>query len=673
MKRDLLAWGDRIASQTIQSLQRASIHSPFDLLLHLPTGFRDRTHIYSRGSTKELSTVDVQMLSASEVGQGRRHLFCKARRLEDGSPVTIRFFNYNSSMVRWVKGMKEVTIIGEPSRGQELEFVHPRITQRGKEGGKAVVAQYPAVTDVPAGTVRKLMLSVLEDCDFSDTIPEQALRRNGLPTLREALLACHRPAPGEAEKLLAGSHPATMHLKFSEWLAYQLLVRRTYKANKSLQAPVLEEKGIVDRISGNLPFKLTPGQRTVLNAVRKDMASPTPMRRLLHGDVGSGKTIVAGLACAIAADNRMLAVFMAPTELLAEQHYSTLLPILGAADIGCELLTGSVKQSKRRNVLGTIHAVERTVLFGTHALFQEKVELPELGLAVIDEQHRFGVKQRKALVRKGKAPHQLMLSATPIPRTLSLGLFSDLDVSVLDDKPPGRMPVSTQIYRSEKRQKILELIDRKLEGQIYWICPLIRDSEKQDLLSAETLHAIVREQFPGLNAGLIHGQMPAAEKAEILARFKAGEIRMIVATTVVEVGIDAPEADVMVIEHSERMGLSQMHQLRGRVGRGGRPGHCLLLYSGKLSEEAAQRLKVVRETSDGFKVAHADLKMRGFGEWLGLSQSGMKLRFIDPLIDQDLVKAARSTAEAMVADEDPKVETHLKRWLGAGGRKARPG
>ncbi len=657
------SWKDIAPASLAEKLVKAGFATPFDLLLHLPSGYRSRSAVHLKSGRKDLLSVEATMRGVAAVGRGRKHLQCTAETA-DGTLVKIRFFNYNRNMQAWLEGLDEIVVSGEPQRsGKTLEFHHPRIARKGKAADEGYICQYPKVAGLADTQLRQIVGKALEKTDLSETIPEHILQSMGLPTLRESLFAYHQPGRNDPERLIDKSHPAMHMIKFSEWLSYQLMMRRSYHTTKTLDAPTVRNSNIDRNIIDQLPFSLTESQTKAWKAIRKDLCGTTPMRRLLHGDVGSGKTVVAGLACAMAADSGLLAAFMAPTELLAEQHYATLQPILAQADVLCELLTGSSKASQRKKVASTLVTEERRIIFGTHALFQKGVDLPNLGLVVIDEQHRFGVKQRNALARKGGTPHQLMLSATPIPRTLSMGLFSDLDISVIDEKPPGRMPVRTQVYRADKRKQILKQIDCKLDGQVYWVCPLIEDSEKQDLLSAATLYEMVRGQFPGITAGMIHGKMPARDKTEVLASFKSGKIRMVVATTVVEVGIDAPEADVMVIEHAERMGLSQMHQLRGRVGRGNRPGYCLLLHSGTLTPDARKRIKVIRDSTDGFEIAHEDLKIRGLGEWLGASQSGMKMRFIDPLVDHSLVKQARAVAEAMVSTGGSGVEMHLRRWL----------
>jgi len=667
VKADLSDWSAIAPPETVKKLKKAGIERPLDLLLFFPASYRGASAVYSKGGKKELTSVDARMESVTLAGTSRQHILCKAKSAEDGSPIEIRYFNYNTGMQARLARMREVTITGDPAAREGLtEFVHPRVVPKGSSYGGSPAPQYPAVRGVKAAEIRKMIAGALESYDLQDTVPGEVLDKLKLPTFREALTEHHRPKDDSVEQILDGSHRSLLHLKFSEWLAYLLLLGCSYKANRSLVAPPIRRTGIVERVTARLPFSLTGAQGKALEEILGDLEKERPMRRLLHGDVGSGKTIIAGLACAVAADSGHLAAFMAPTELLAEQHRSTLAPILEPCGIGCELITGSVAAGKRRKALDAIGDGERQVIFGTHALFQEKVELPPLGIAVVDEQQRFGVRQRDALAKKGKHPHQLMLSATPIPRTLSLAIFSDLDVSTLDEKPPGRAPVSTQIYRSSKRKDILDLIERKMEGQVYWVCPLVKDSEKQDLLSAETLYAQVQEEHPGIPSGLIHGRMSAAEKAAVLASFKAGEIRLAVATTVVEVGIDAPEADVMVIEHAERMGLSQMHQLRGRVGRGGRPGYCLLLYSKDLSADALRRIQILRESADGFKIALEDLKIRGFGELVGgdYRQSGMRMRFIDPLVDNEVAEKAKKVADIMIGSDDDRIDAHIMRWLG---------
>jgi ATP-dependent DNA helicase RecG len=430
---------------------------------------------------------------------------------------------------------------------------------------------------------------------------------------------------------------------------------------------------LVSALLARLPFQLTSAQNKVLAQVRGDLQQSHPMQRLLQGDVGSGKTVVAALAALQCIENGYQAAVMAPTEILAEQHYRKFAEWLEPLGLKVAWLSGGLKKSIKKQSLSDITQGEAVIAVGTHALFEEEVVFKNLGLAIIDEQHRFGVHQRLALrmkgskPNKGAQPHQLMMSATPIPRTLAMSYYADLDVSVIDELPPGRTPVVTKLVAEERRDEVIQRVrDGCVAGrQAYWVCPLIEESETLQLQTALDTHAHLQQTFPELRVGLVHGRMKSAEKQQVMAAFKAGEVQLLVATTVIEVGVDVPNASLMVIEHAERMGLSQLHQLRGRVGRGATESACVLLYQGPLSPMAKERLKVIYENTDGFEIARQDLQLRGPGELLGARQSGVPmLRFADLALDLDLLDAAREAAELLLRDEPEVAKAHLARWLG---------
>ncbi|MEQ1518737.1 MAG: ATP-dependent DNA helicase RecG, partial [Usitatibacteraceae bacterium] len=511
---------------------------------------------------------------------------------------------------------------------------------------------------------------------LDDALPSAVREKVALADFAPSMLTLHRPPPDASLASLAErTHPAWRRIKFDELLAQQLAMKKARAARDAKTAPKLLTKNkLTDAFKNSLPFELTGAQLRAWREIATDLAAPHPMQRLLQGDVGSGKTVVAALAAAQAIDNGYQAVLMAPTEILAEQHYRKLSALLSPLGVTVTWLMGSMKAAEKRAALADIASGKTQFAIGTHALFQQSVTFAKLGLAIIDEQHRFGVGQRLALREKGKngddsaEPHQLMMSATPIPRTLSMSYFADLDVSVIDELPPGRSPIVTKLVSDARRGEIIERVKTACEegAQVYWVCPLIEESETLQLKTAtETLEALTLA-LPGIKVGLVHGRMKSAEKQEVMARFLANDIQLLVATTVIEVGVDVPNATLMVIEHAERMGLAQMHQLRGRVGRGAGQSTCVLLYQRPLGETARARLKVIFESTDGFEIAREDLRIRGPGEHLGARQSGAPLlRFADIERDVDLLEAARDAAAWMLKHAPQNAEKHLARWLGS--------
>ncbi|HWT70836.1 MAG TPA: ATP-dependent DNA helicase RecG, partial [Oxalicibacterium sp.] len=464
-------------------------------------------------------------------------------------------------------------------------------------------------------------------------------------------------------------------MKFDELLAQQLSMKRAQEARRAKGAAVLAKVGTLSKaFLQQLPFKLTKAQQRVLQEIRHDLTQPFPMQRLLQGDVGSGKTVVAALAAAQAIDSGYQAVLMAPTEILADQHFRKIAGWMAPLGVKVVWLTGSLKKKEKAEAKAVIESGEAQLIIGTHAVIQDDVQIPKLGLAIVDEQHRFGVGQRLTLRNKGvgddskTVPHQLMMSATPIPRTLAMTYYADLEVSVIDELPPGRTPIVTRVIDQNRRDEVVERVHAAaLEGrQVYWVCPLIEESEALQLQTATDTHAALSAALPDLRVGLVHGRMKPAEKQEVMDAFTRGEVHVLVATTVIEVGVDVPNASLMVIEHAERFGLSQLHQLRGRVGRGSAASVCLLLYQSPLGPVAKERLRIMRESTDGFEIARRDLELRGPGEFLGARQSGQAmLRFADLETDQWLVERARDAAQTLLRDDPATVEAHLARWLGA--------
>ncbi|HWA13861.1 MAG TPA: ATP-dependent DNA helicase RecG, partial [Burkholderiales bacterium] len=557
-------------------------------------------------------------------------------------------------------------------------MVHPRFKVLRGEAPlpQALTPVYPTTAGLGQETLRKLAARALAHANLDDTLPEPARRKLGLPAFGEAVRILHHPAPdADAQGLVEHTHPAWKRIKFDELLAQQLSMRLHYEQrNRARAHPLLQHSNLSRALLASLPFQLTRAQARVVAEISTDLARPHPMQRLLQGDVGSGKTIVAALAALQAIESGYQAAVMAPTEILAEQHYRKLGAWLRPLGIEVAWLSGSQKKKEREKALQAVASGEAALAIGTHALFQDEVSFHKLGLAVVDEQHRFGVHQRLALRLKGSRagreirPHQLMMSATPIPRTLAMSYYADLDVSVIDELPPGRTPVVTKLVSDTRRDEVLERIREACRAgrQAYWVCPLIEESESLQLQTAIDTFEAMRADFPDLGVGLVHGRLSNQEKADVMLAFQGNRIQLLVATTVIEVGVDVPNATLMVIEHAERMGLSQLHQLRGRVGRGAGASACILLYQSPLSDNARERLRVIFEHTDGFEIARQDLRLRGPGEILGSRQSGIPmLRFADLDKDVDLLEAARNLAPQLLRDHAAAARAHLDRWLGA--------
>jgi ATP-dependent DNA helicase RecG len=528
---------------------------------------------------------------------------------------------------------------------------------------------YPTVAGIGQSDLRRNIIEALARTDWADTLRPGCAERLGLPALMPSLRLLHQPPPETPLSAIEDrSHPACRRLAFEELLAQQLSLKRARAARARQRAVPLSDQAQTQRLLAALPFALTGAQHRAWREISRDLNGAEPMNRLLQGDVGSGKTVVAALAAMQAIGSGRQAALMAPTEILAEQHFRKLGPWLEPLGVRVAWLSGSLTASAKKKVRALAAAGEVDLLVGTHALVEESVELPTLGLAIVDEQHRFGVAQRLALraTRGDALPHQLMMSATPIPRTLAMSYYADLDVSVIDELPPGRTPVITKLVTQSRHAEVVERVRAAVaQGrQVYWVCPLIEESETLDLQTAIDAFESLSAELADLRVGLIHGRLPVAEKAATMDAFVRGEIDLLVATTVIEVGVDVANASLMVIEHAERFGLSQLHQLRGRVGRGSAQSVCVLLYRPPLSVNARERLKTMYETTDGFEVARRDLLLRGPGEFLGARQSGLALlRFADLERDADLVEAARMEADAMLAGPAERVDAHLARWL----------
>jgi ATP-dependent DNA helicase RecG len=690
------------ANTLADKLVRLGITREEDLVLHLPLRYEDHTRVTALGDVRVGETVQTEgdVANTDIQYRPRRQLVCLLRDpRSEGASLVLRFFSFYPSHQKTLKAGARVRVFGDVRDGYfGPEIVHPqfKVVNEDTPLPDRLTPIYPTTAGLTQDVLRKVIDRAIaaDPSRTAETLPDNLVRKRGLWKFGDALRFLHAPPPrltGLVQKALdARTHPAWTRLKFDELLAQQLSLKAHRRARASRRAPVLTGTGtLTGKLIERVPFKLTRAQERVWREIRHDLRRAMPMQRLLQGDVGSGKTIVAALAALQAIESGKQVAFMAPTELLAEQHYRKLQSWL--ADIGIEIawLSGSLPAKARRKAQEALASGAAPFAVGTHALFQEGVAMPHLGLAIVDEQHRFGVAQRLALRAKGVAEaHQLMMSATPIPRTLAMTFYADLDVSVLDEMPPGRTPVTTRLVSQKRRAEIIQWVGRMCrEGrQIYWVCPLIEESEKLELQTAVALHAELTRAFAEVvvdgaqthdasaNAkpvvvGLLHGRMKPDEKASTMAAFVRGDVHVLVATTVIEVGVDVPNASIMVIEHAERFGLAQLHQLRGRVGRGAVDSTCVLLFEEPLTDTARQRLKVIYETNDGFEIARQDLLIRGPGEFLGARQSGVPLlRFADIERDVALIEQARDAADELLQADPAAAARHLERWLG--GRQA---
>ncbi|SEN02197.1 ATP-dependent DNA helicase RecG [Nitrosomonas marina] len=673
-----------VSSKVQEKLTRLGINNEMDLALHLPIRYEDETHVFPIAHAPHGMVVQIEgvIVHNEIVAKPRRQLVC---RIEDCSgSLCMRLLNFYGSQVKAYAVGKRVRLLGEIRQGFfGAEMVHPkcRIVKEHEPLATAMTPVYAVTAGLPQKTLARLIHQILRHPKqpglFDETLPDGIICRYRLPGFKDSVFTLHHPPPDTQINLLQSrKHPAWQRVKFDELLAQQLSMRLHYRQRRSRTAPQLDQKhdhGLRIRFLAQMDFSLTMAQEKVIAEICRDLTSKYPMQRLLQGDVGSGKTIVAAIAALQAIENGYQAAIMAPTEILAEQHFQKLSAWFRPLGIQVGWLSSGQKKKDRQSALAAIESGTAMLAVGTHALFQEQVSFYQLGLAIIDEQHRFGVHQRLALRMKGMQqhagifPHQLMMSATPIPRTLSMSYFADLDVSIIDELPPGRSPVITKLVADNRRSEVVARIQQACRQgkQVYWVCPLIEESETLQLQTAvETCETLCRI-FTDLNVGLVHGRLTAQEKTNMMTLFKQGDIQLLVATTVIEVGVDVPNASLMVIENAERMGLSQLHQLRGRVGRGADASVCILLYQQPLSSIARERLKIIFEHTDGFEIARQDLRLRGPGEFLGARQSGVPmLRFAD--LDQDgaLLTDAQSVADEMLNDYPDLAQRHIRRWLG---------
>jgi ATP-dependent DNA helicase RecG len=657
-----------------RAMHKLGLVRDIDLALHLPARYEDETRLDRLAEARDGDLVQVEGVVAECRVEFRPRRQLVVRLVDDErEALVLRFLNFYASQQKAYASGRRLRVRGE-LRGGFLgrEMVHPAVKPADAPLPTTLTPVYPTSAQLPQAYLRKAIGSALARASLHEVLPA-ALLPPGLPALRDAVLLLHQPPPGTALAALDDrSHPAWQRLKFEELLAQQLSQLTAQRERARLLAPQLQAPrgGLHERLLGALPFALTAAQRRVAEEIAIDLARGQPMHRLLQGDVGSGKTVVAALAAAIAIDAGWQCALMAPTEILAEQHFRKLVQWLEPLGVQVAWLTGSRKGKGRREHLAAVACGAAGLVVGTHAVIQHDVQLARLGLAIVDEQHRFGVAQRLALRDKLEAqalePHMLMMTATPIPRTLAMTYYADLAVSTIDELPPGRTPVVTKLFAEDKRDAVIARIrDEVAQGkQVYWVCPLVEESEALELRDATATHQQLTAALPGRMVGLLHGRMNGAEKAAVMSLFSDGTMQVLVATTVIEVGVDVPNASLMVVEHAERFGLAQLHQLRGRVGRGAVASVCVLLYAPPLSIAAKERLRAMVETTDGFEIARRDLAIRGPGEFMGARQSGdALLRFADLATDGPLIERARALAQRLLHEHPQAAAAHVERWL----------
>lgn len=674
------------------ALEKMGLNSPMALALHLPSRYEDETELFTiqealgLGRFNSIQTQGV-VIRSQVMFRPRRQLLVTIE--DDTASLQLRFLNFYPSQQKQMAVGTHVRVRGEVREGyQGAEMVHPivRAVTPDSPLPASLTPVYPASAGLSQTIIRKAVLKALQDASLKESLAEflppklmaEILPTHDWPPLQDAITYLHQPpADANTQSLLERTHSAWRRVQFEELLAQQISLKRAHAIRRERRAPSFAKTkqkaaSIEEGLLKVLPFELTSAQARVWSEIGLDLSNTFPMNRLLQGDVGSGKTVIAALAAARAMDHGYQAAIMAPTEILAEQHYLKMQEWFGPLGVKIAWLSGSLKAKEKRLAQEMIESGEAQLIIGTHALIQDKVSFAKLGLAVIDEQHRFGVRQRLEIQQRVGSElfycHQLMMSATPIPRTLAMTYYADLDVSVIDELPPGRKPIATKVVKAARRDEVISgLHDWLAKGlQAYWVCPLIEESEVLQLQTAVESFEQLTQALPNFKVGLVHGRLKSEEKAAVMAAFKANEIQLLVATTVIEVGVDVPNAALMVIEHAERFGYAQIHQLRGRVGRGSADSVCILMYAEPLSLAAKERLQTLRETSDGFVIAERDLSLRGPGELLGAKQSGdAMLRFVDLQRDAWLIELAQTAAERLLAEHGDLVERHLERWLGS--------
>ena len=667
-----------------ERVARMGLINDWDFVLHLPLRYEDETRITRICDLKAGDWAQIQGTVISSRTQGGRFMQLIASVSDSTANIEIRFLHFYPKMRERFKSGTLLRLSGQVQQqpvqfGGGLQMLHPKIKDPitdTSELPSTLTPVYPAGEHITQTWLRKRIDRAMLDVDLTDIVPASFTQSLSLPTLRDALKSLHHPSPGaDYEAYSERRTPEWRRLKFDELLAQQLTLRYAREVKSELQAPRLlgTHGNLREKLTASLPFSLTGAQKRVLVEIYTDLAQNAPMNRLVQGDVGCGKTIVAALSALQAVDSGYQAALMAPTEILAEQHYLKLKPLLEPLGVKVVLLTGSLRTKEKVLRQDMVASGQSQVVIGTHALIQDAVKFHKLGLAIVDEQHRFGVEQRLKLrnaVQEGTLPHLLMLSATPIPRTLAMSYLADIDVSVIDELPPGRTPIVTTLISMDRTAEVTSAVQRAVSSgsQVYWVCPLIEDSEKSDLTAATLRRDALQQELPGCRVALVHGAMSAEEKQSIMNAFSSGEVDILDATTVIEVGVDVPNASVMIIEHAERFGLSQLHQLRGRVGRGSKKSFCLLLYAPNLSEVGKERLSVIRSSTDGFEIARQDLRLRGPGEFMGAKQSGAPLlRFADLDTDVELLDAARQAAQTWLTTDPKSALQHARRWFAGSG------
>ena len=670
-----------VGPKSAERLARLGIETIQDLLFHLPLRYQDRTRVVPIGTLRPGDQAVVEaVVDHAEIHYGRRRSLLV--QISDGSgSLLLRFFHFSAAQKQGLARGTRLRCFGEVRQGpRQYELVHPEYQRvEGDEPlpvEEALTPVYPTTEGMHQLSWRDLTDKALrllrEGGALQELLPERVLRRLDLPPLPEAVALLHRPPPDISRQLLSEhGHPAQRRLAFEELLAHQLSLRLLRARQRRQEAPRVDAavaQGLARRLRESLPFDLTGAQRRVADEILRDLRDGHPMLRLVQGDVGCGKTVVAALAAAYLVEAGFQVALMAPTELLAEQHRLNLARWFEPLGVRVGWLSGRHKGRRRAEVLEPLASGELPLVVGTHALFQDDVVFARLGLAIVDEQHRFGVHQRLALRNKGRGrvPHQLIMTATPIPRTLAMTAYADLDLSVIDELPPGRTPVKTVVLSDARRDSIVERVGENCRRgrQAYWVCTLIEESEALQCQAAEDTATALADALPDLRVGLVHGRLKAADKERLMQAFKAGELDLLVATTVIEVGVDVPNASLMIIENAERLGLAQLHQLRGRVGRGSQESHCVLMYHPPLGQLAAERLDMMRASNDGFAIAQKDLELRGPGEVLGTRQTGeVQFRIADLVRDQALVPQVQALADELLEDE-ALVQALIHRWLG---------
>ena len=662
----------------IAKLNRLGISRPEDLLVFFPIRYEDETQIFEimDAPEREPVQIEVTVIQAKVEFRPRRQLVVT---VEDCSGRAIlRFLHFYPSQQRALEPGSRIRALGELRTGRQRirEMVHPKCKKivEHDQLPSTLTPIYATTKGLTQPAIRKAVMRAFEVVAQADTLSSKQLNDLGLPRFSDAVTTLHRPTSDIDQSLLKDRRgPLWARVSFDELLAQQLIMRQNYNKREKYTAPVMQpDSSRTKKFLAMLEFDLTKAQKNAFSEIQADMSNRIPMRRLLQGDVGSGKTVVSALAALQAIEAGYQVALMVPTEILSEQHFKKIEGWLTVLGIKVERLTGSMGKKDRVLIRDNIKSGLAQIVVGTHALFQSEVAFKNLGLVIIDEQHRFGVKQRLALIDKGadrmNQTHQLMMSATPIPRSLAMSFFGDLDVSVIDELPPGRMPITTKLVNNSRRQEVFERVKDTchLGQQVYWVCPLIEESETLQLETALETFKVIQDEFPNLRIGVVHGRMKGHDKSKIMQEFSKGDVHLLVATSVIEVGVDVPNATVMVIENAERMGLSQLHQLRGRIGRGSAASTCILLYSAKLTDTARLRLKIIYENIDGFEVARADLELRGPGEVLGARQSGMPmLRYADLERDTDLLEKAERMASDFLLNQPAQARQHIERWYGS--------